>query len=135
VKPIQPALSDAEMEVLKALWDHGPGTVRQINERANARGRRWAYTTVLTLLQRLQAKGCVVSDTSGVAHIFHASASREALLDLRLKDLADELCEGAPAPLVLALVKAHRFSADEIARFHKLLDEAEEGRGRRGKRG
>jgi BlaI family transcriptional regulator, penicillinase repressor len=124
-KPIQPSLSEAEMEVLKALWDRGPGTVRQINEVLNGRGRRWAYTTVLTLLQRLQAKGCVASEPRGVAHVFRALASRDVLLDLRLKGLADELCEGAPAPLVLALVQKHRFSAEEIARFRRLLDELE----------
>jgi predicted transcriptional regulator len=125
-RPIQPALSDAEREVMKALWDHGPGTVRQINEVLDRRGRKWAYTTVLTLLQRLQAKGCVASETGAVAHVFRAIATREELLDLRLKDLADELCEGAPAPLVLALVKGRRFSPEEIARFRRLLDQAED---------
>ena len=130
-RPIQPALSEAEREVLKVLWEHGPGTVRQVKAVLDERGRRWAYTTVLTLLQRLQAKGCVASDVSGVAHVFRASASREVLLDLRLKGLAEELCEGAPAPLVLALVQGHRFSAEEIARFRRLLDELE-AQGRRG---
>ena len=52
----RPGLSESEMEVLKALWDHGPGTVRQINGVLGGRGRSWAYTTVLTLLQRLGAK-------------------------------------------------------------------------------
>jgi BlaI family penicillinase repressor len=125
-KPIQPSLSDAEMEVLRALWDLGPGTVRQVNELLNRRGRRWAYTTVLTLLQRLQSKGCVASDTTGLAHVFRAVATRDELLDLRLKGLADELCEGASAPLVLTLVQNHRFSPEEIARFRRLLDELEE---------
>src|SRR5689334_20609817 len=89
------------------------------------RGRSWAYTTVQTLLQRLQAKGCVASDPAGPAHVFRASATREELLGLRLQGLADELCEGAPAPLVLALVQGHRFSPEEIARFRRLLDEIE----------
>ncbi|MBX6316207.1 MAG: BlaI/MecI/CopY family transcriptional regulator [Isosphaeraceae bacterium] len=113
------------MEVLKALWDAGPGTVRQINEVLDRRGKRWAYTTVLTLLQRLQAKGCVRSEPSGVAHVYHATATRDELIQDRLQDLADRLCGGAPAPLVLALVQGHRYSAEEIARFRKLLDELE----------
>jgi BlaI family penicillinase repressor len=125
LKPIQPGLSDAEREVLKALWDGGPRTVRQVMEELGRRGRRWAYTTVLTLLQRLQVKGCVASDTTDVAHVFRAVASRDELLNLRLKGLAEELCEGAPAPLVLALVQGHQFSPEEIARFRRLLDELE----------
>jgi BlaI family penicillinase repressor len=120
----QPGLSDAEREVLKALWAHGPGTVRQINELLRRLGRTWAYTTVLTLLQRLQAKGYATSEASGVAHVYTAAVSREALLERRLQDTADELCGGSAAPLLLALMQANRFSDEELARFRRLLDEA-----------
>jgi predicted transcriptional regulator len=120
----RPGLSEAEMEILKALWDHGPGTVRQINGVLAGRGRRWAYTTALTLLQRLHAKGYVASDASGVAHLFRATVTREQLLSRRLKDTADELCDGSATPLVLALVQGNRFSPEELARLRRLLDEA-----------
>jgi predicted transcriptional regulator len=124
----RPGLSEAEREVLKALWDHGPGTVRQVNAVLGGRGRSWAYTTVLTLLQRLQAKGYAASEPppagGGAAHVFRAAVSREELLEQRLKDTADELCDGAAAPLLLALVQANRFSPEELARFRRLLDEA-----------
>ena len=52
----QPGLSEAEREVLKVLWDRGPASVRQIKDVLTERGRTWAYTTVATLLQRLQSK-------------------------------------------------------------------------------
>ena len=52
----QPGLSESEREVLRVLWDRGPATVREINAELTRRGRRWAYTTVATLLQRLTAK-------------------------------------------------------------------------------
>jgi predicted transcriptional regulator len=124
----RPGLSEAEREVLKALWDRGPGTVRQVNAVLGGRGRRWAYTTVLTLLQRLQAKGYAASEPSpsgpGVALVFRAEVSREELLEQRLKDTADELCDGSAAPLLLALVQGNRFSPEELARFRRLLDEA-----------
>jgi BlaI family penicillinase repressor len=123
----RPPLSEAELEVLKVLWDEGEGTVRRVNEQLRRRGRRWAYTTVSTLLQRLLAKGYARSETGdGRAHVFYPVASREELLRDRLRALADQLCEGAPAPLVLALVEGHRFSAAEIARLRKLLDKAAE---------
>ena len=92
-----PGLSEAEREVLKALWGHGPGTVRQLNGVLGSQGRRWAYTTVLTLLQRLQAKGYAASETAGVAHVFRATVSRDQLVERRLKDTADELCDGSAA--------------------------------------
>jgi BlaI family transcriptional regulator, penicillinase repressor len=120
-------LSEAEREVLKALWEHGPGTVRQINDLLGGRGRRRAYTTVLTLLQRLQVKGYVsaAAGTSGSgAHVFHAAVSRAELLDQRLRDTADELCDGSAAPLLLALVQGNRLSAEELSRLRRLIDEA-----------
>ena len=102
----RPALSVAEREVLKVLWDHGRGTVREINEVLERQGRQWAYTTVATLLQRLVVKKYAVSDPSAVPHVFRAVVSRDELLDRRLKDAAEELCDGRAAPLVLAWCKA-----------------------------
>jgi predicted transcriptional regulator len=120
----QPELSEAEREVLRVLWDHGPGTVRETNEVLATRGRRWAYTTVATLLQRLQTKQYVIADASVVPHVYRAIVSREDLLERRLKDAAEELCDGRPAPLILALVQSNRFSAEELARLRRLLDDA-----------
>ena len=120
----RPGLSESEMEVLKALWEHGPGTVRDINGLLGGRGRRWAYTTVLTLLQRLQVKGYVASDASGVAHRFRAEVTRAQLLERRLRDTADDLCDGSATPLVLALMKGNRFTPEVLARLRRLLDEA-----------
>jgi predicted transcriptional regulator len=80
---------------------------------------------VQTLLSRLQAKGYAVSDKSGVAHVFHAAVTRDDLIQQRLVDLADRLCEGTASPLVHALVGGHRFTAEEIEEFRKLLDKAE----------
>jgi predicted transcriptional regulator len=120
----QPGLSEAEQEVLKALWDRGPGNVREIKDVLADRGRRWAYTTVATLLQRLQVKQYVTADSSAVPHVYRAVVTREELLDRRLRDAAEELCDGQAAPLILALVQGNRFSAEELARFRRLLDEA-----------
>ncbi len=120
----QPGLSDSEREVLKVLWDRGPGTVREVMEVLAGRGRRWAYTTVATLLQRLAAKQYVASDPSTVPHVYRAAVSRNELLERRLQDAADELCDGRAAPLVLALVQGGRFSPEELARLRRLIDEA-----------
>lgn len=117
-----PGLSDSEREVLKVLWDLGAGTVREINAELARRGRRWAYTTVATLLNRLGSKGYVASDPSTVPHVYRAAVSRDDLLERRLRDAADELCDGRAAPLVLALVQGGRFSADELERLRRLID-------------
>ena len=127
-------LSEAETEVLKVLWDLGPSPVRAINRELASRGRRWAYTTVSTLLLRLSTKGCVASDASEVPHVYRATVSRDELVGRRLREAADELCDGDAAPLVLALVQKHRFTDEELARFRLLLDGARAEPGPRGKK-
>ncbi len=120
--PRRPPVSDAELDVLKVLWKHGPGTVREVNARLVRRKRRWAYTTVRTLLIRLLEKGYVASEESGIAHVFQAAITREGLLRQRLSKLVDEVCDGTATPLVQALVQGRGFSADEIESFQRLVD-------------
>ena len=119
----QPPISETEPDVLKVLWEHGPATVRQVNAVLRRRGRRYAYTTVLTLLQRLEAKGHVTSDKGGVAHVFSAAVSRDGLLRRRLDELANELCDGTATPLVQALVEGHRLTPDDVEHLRRLLDQ------------
>jgi BlaI family transcriptional regulator, penicillinase repressor len=126
---IKASLSEAEREALRALWDHGPGTVRQIMELLGERGRGWVYSTVATLLRRLTGKGYSASETVGGSLVYRAALSREDLLERRLKDAAVELCDGAEAPLVfLALVQGNRFTAAELDRIQRIIDEARKRR-------
>ncbi len=118
----QAPVSESELEVLKALWQVGPGTVRVVNAALHEGGRRWAYTTVQTLLQRLEAKGYVACDRSGQAHIFRAAVSREGLVSKRLRDLADQLCGGTASPLLLALVEDGRLTSADVQQLRRLLD-------------
>jgi predicted transcriptional regulator len=118
-------LSETEQEVLKTLWELGTGTVREIHEALETQGRRRAYTTVLTFLYRLEAKGYAASDKTALAHVFRPTVSRESLLAQRLTRLVDEVCEGTATPLVHALVRGQKFSKGDIARFRELLDDLE----------
>lgn len=120
---LRSSVSETELEVLRVLWERGPGTVREVDDVLRGRGRSWAYTTVLTLLQRLEAKGYVSRETEGVAHVYHAAVSRDRLLRTRLRELSDRFTEGSATPLVQALVDGHRFTRDEIEHFRRILDE------------
>lgn len=120
-----PSLGDAELDVLKLLWERGPATVRELYEAFEASGASWAYTTVQTMLGRLEEKGYVLVDRSRIAHVFSAAVSRETMLGARASELVDKLCDGAVAPLVLSLVRDHRFTRDDLAHFRRLLDDAQ----------
>lgn len=127
MKEIKAGLSEAEREALRTLWDLGPGTVRQVLDMLGGRGRAWAYSTVATLLRRLEAKGYAASEAENGSLVYRATVSREDLLERRLKDAAAELCDGAAAPLVLALVQGNRFTAEELDRIRGMIDEARKG--------
>jgi predicted transcriptional regulator len=120
-----PTVSDAELDVLKVLWEQGPLTVRAVETKLRKRKRRWAYNTVLTLLSRLRDKGFVAADKTGSAHVFRAAVTREELLRSGLSDLADRICDGTSSPLVHALVQGARLTPDEISQLRKMLDQLE----------
>lgn len=119
-------LSEAEQEVLKTLWELGRGTVREVCEALQRDGRRRVYTTVLTFLGRLEAKGYVASNKEEFAHVFSPIVSREALLSQRLTRLVDEVCEGTATPVVQALVRGKHLSRDDIDQLRRLLDDLDQ---------
>ena len=116
-------LGAAELEVLKILWEREPATVRDVLNSLHARGRELAYTTVQTLLNRLESKGVVTSNKSGLAFVYRSVVSRERIANQRLTRLLHQLYDGAAAPLVLHLMETEEFSSDEISELHALIDQ------------
>ena len=117
-----PTIAEAELTVLKALWDGGPATVRELLDRL---GNDQAYTTVQTLVGRLVDKGHVRTDRKDLAHVFTAVTTRDELASRQVHDVASSLLDGAVAPLVLRLVEGAKFTPAELARFRELLAAAE----------
>jgi predicted transcriptional regulator len=115
-------LGEAELEVLKTLWDHGAVTVRDVLAHLHKQGRHVAYTTVQTLLTRLEQKGYVRSDKSELAFVYRAKLTRDRVTKSRLKTLLSQLYDGAAAPLVLQLIRDERFTKAEVAEFQGLID-------------
>ena len=122
MSPARAQISDAERDVLKALWEVGPATVRELRAHLHDHGRQWAHTTINTLLGRMVEKGLVVRDKSDFAHVFSADVTRDQLVQQHLEDLAEDYCGGRAAPLMVALVEQQGFSADEIEQFRQLID-------------
>lgn len=116
-------LGEAELEVLRVLWDDGRQTVREVMTRLHERGRKVAYTTVLTFLTRLEQKGFVTSDKDDHAYTYRARVTRENVTKSRVRALLDQLYDGAAGPMVLHLIESERLTNDEIARLRTLIDE------------
>lgn len=117
------AVSDAEREVLKILWKHGPLGVREALETLTKSGQDWSRSTVVTLLRRLEQKRYVASDRSGYAFIYRPLLSLEEVMHARVTEVANELSNGEPLPLMLAFAERHKFTAAEINRLQAMIDE------------
>ena len=76
-------ITRAEMEVLKALWKTGTGTVREIADHLPQKDKR-AYTTLQTLLKRLEDKNIVTRSKDEQPHVYAARVTRQGLMKARL---------------------------------------------------
>ena len=121
-----PRPTDAELEILRVLWELGPATVRQLHE-AFSRTRETGYTTTLKLMQIMADKGLVTRR-------FHphpcvrSSVSQEHTQRQLVNDLVDRAFGGSAAELVLRALSSHRASESELREIRKLIDDAREER-------
>jgi BlaI family penicillinase repressor len=118
-----PDVPDAELAVLRELWDKGPAAIRQLTDVLYPGGSDAHYATVQKLLERLEAKGCIARDTSTRAHTFRATIAREELIGRQLQTVAEKLCEGSMTPLLTHLVRAKRLTHTEWEALRNLIDE------------
>ena len=115
-------VTDAELEVLRALWDDGEATIRALADRLYPGGGTSEYATVQKLLERLEDKDHVDHRPEGRQNVYRARVRREDLVARRLRDTAEKLCDGSLTPLLTHLVSAGRLSPDEIVELRRLVD-------------
>lgn len=115
-------VTDAEREVLRALWEQGPATIRALADELYPGGSTSEYATVQKLLERLSDKGHVSRRADGRQHVWSAAVRREELVARRLRDTADELCDGSLTPLLTQLVSTARLTREELAELRRLVD-------------
>ncbi len=131
-KPSTPRPTDAELAILRVLWERGPSTVRQVHE-SMSRERPAAYTTALKMLQIMTEKGLVRRDESDRSHIYHARLSEEQTQRQLVRDLLDRAFGGSASKLVMQALASRRASAEELTEIRKLID-GRDGRGVRDER-
>ena len=122
-----PKPTDAELAILRVLWERGPSTVRQVHELV-ARDRPAAYTTALKLLQIMTEKGLVDRDERERTHIYRARLSEEQTQRQLVRDLLDRAFGGSASKLVMQALATRRASADELREIRKAIDVAKNER-------
>lgn len=120
-----PRPTDAELAILRVLWQLGPSTVRQVHE-VMSRERPAAYTTALKLLQIMTEKGLVRRDETDRTHVYHARLSEEQTQRQLIRDLLDRAFGGSSSKLVLQALATRRASSDELAEIRRMLEHGKE---------
>ncbi len=122
-RPIK--LTRFEMEIMDALWEMGSGSIREIHENL-PENRRPAFTTVQTIIRRLEEKGAVRQTKQvGNAHIFEPVFTRDAAHRRLIDELLD-LFGGSARPLMAHLAEAGKLTLEDVKELESLLAEREE---------
>lgn len=121
-----PRPTDAELAVLRVLWQRGPSTVREVLDRLNeTRPEPFAYTTVLRFLQIMHEKGLVVRDDAQRGHVFAPKVPAERTKRQMVGDLLERAFGGSVQELVLQALGSRQVSAAELQEIRQLLNNIE----------
>jgi predicted transcriptional regulator len=115
-------LGRLELQIMRIVWAKGAATVHDVKE-ALSRGRKPAYSTILTMMRKLEAKGYLEHDVADRTYVYRATISREAARHSLLGDLLERVFEGSPSLLVSSLVEQNHVTEDELREIRKLIAE------------
>ena len=123
-------ITAAELRILKVLWDLGEdATVRDVRDRLAAEGAdQPAYTTVMTLMNGLAAKGALHVDRERQPFVYRPAVQRDQVLGQRLRQFLNTVFDGQAGELVLRLVEEAELSPEDLKRIEAKI-EARERRG------
>ena len=113
-------LTRLELEIMRYVWDLGEAAVREIHE-AIPSAKRPAYTTVQTILTRLEEKGAVRRTRKiGNAHLFEAVVTKKGMYERLVDELLD-LFGGSPEPLVSHLIDSGKLTLEDLKHAEERL--------------
>lgn len=123
-KPQRPEirLGKMELQIMNAVWEFGKATVHDVKD-ALSHGKKPAYSTVLTMMRKLEAKGYLEHDVDGRTYVYSPTITRRLVRHSMLGDLLDRLFDGSPELLVSSLIEQKRISPQELREIRKLIRE------------
>jgi len=121
---VEIVLTEREASLMEVLWQRGPSTVAEVKENLSD---DLAYTTVLTVLRTLEAKGYVGHNEEGRAHRYLATVARDVARRSALRALKRKLFEGSVELLLTHLVSDEDLTNTEVQRIQRLLDQRRNG--------
>jgi len=121
-----PKPTGAELNILRTLWQIGPGTVRQVTDELN-RTQKTGYTTVLKLLQIMVEKGLVERDDADRAHVYKSALTEDETQRQLVSHLLERAFRGSTHRVAMHALEAKKATSQELAQIRKFLDKLEGG--------
>src|SRR5689334_16539544 len=118
-----PTLTTQELAIMKVVWRLGSATVRDVYE-ALLETRRVAYTTVMTMMNILEAKGFLRKERHDRAFRYHPARPERAVIGSMVREFVNRVFDGASRPLLVHLVKDARLTDKERKDLVRLIAEA-----------
>lgn len=113
-------LGRMELQIMNVVWDKAKATVHDVKD-VLGKGRKPAYTTVLTMMRKLEAKGYLEHDEVERAYVYRATISRARVRQNVVGDLCDRLFDGSPSLLLMSLVEQDMVDEKELRQIKKLI--------------
>ena len=121
-----PGLSEAEWEIMKCMWDHGPMAVGEVVEKV-ADDNDWAYSTVKTLMRRMVDKGWLAYRRVGNSFLYRAAVPRKKALRSAVKDFSNRVLDGLLSPFVAYYAEEKELSAEDLEQLEEILQRHRRG--------
>ena len=112
----------SELEILQILWQHGPSTVRFVNDQMNELKREVQYTGTLKQMQVMATKGLLVRDESQMKHLYKPAIDEKKTKGAALDQFMDLLFDGSTSKLMLQIIDSKKPSLDEIKELKNLVN-------------
>jgi len=113
-------LGRLELDIMKAVWDRNGATVREVQAALSSRGAR-AYSTILTMMRKLEAKGYLKHEEKDRTFTYRAVLTRAQVRKSLLADLVDRVFDGSAELVVSGLIEHRRLSRVELDDIRKTL--------------
>jgi BlaI family transcriptional regulator, penicillinase repressor len=111
----------SELEILQVIWQHGPSTVRFVNDQLNELKREVQYTSTLKLMQIMTEKGLLNRDESQMKHIYSSADDEAKTKTLLLDKFVDTLYDGSASQLMMQLLGNKKTTRKELDAIRELL--------------
>ncbi len=115
-------LGRMELQIMNVVWEKGEATVHDVKE-VLGQGRKPAYSTVLTMMRKLEGKGYLEHDVDDRTYVYRATISQQDVRYGILGDIVDRLFEGSPSLLFNSLVEQNSISEKELSQIQRLIKE------------